>query len=132
MNRLLVKDISLGFTSISTSALMPLTIIPSPIRHDGELRVNANEETGHSQGSERDADTQNDWNVTGGICKIWLDTRRRDTAWYGLQHGRRKTFNELRINSAVDRHDCDERTIMARLEQFCKGKKKAATSRLDL
>lgn len=64
---------------------MPLTIIPLPFLRNGELRVDANGEAEDSQDKESYANTQNDWDPSGGVCKIWLDTRRGLSGWQQLQ-----------------------------------------------
>lgn len=53
---------------------MPLTIIPFPILHNGELRVDTNGEAENGKDKERCANAQNDWDPSGGVYKIWLDT----------------------------------------------------------
>lgn len=64
---------------------MPLTIIPLPVLHNDELRVDANGEAKDSQDDERYANAQNDWGPSGGVCKIWLNTWGGWSGWKGLQ-----------------------------------------------
>lgn len=66
-------------------ASMPLTIIPLPVLRNGELGVNANGEADESQGEGRYANAQNDWDLSGGVDKIWLDIWRRLSGWQCLE-----------------------------------------------
>ncbi len=90
---------------------MPLTIIPLPILGKGELRVDAKGEAEDSQDDERYANAQNDWDLSGGVYKIWLGTWGGFPGWQCLQYGCGNAFNELRIN-ITGRHDYDDQNVM--------------------
>jgi hypothetical protein len=69
-SRSLVKAVSLGSAQTSSSALVPLTVIPFPVLRNGELRVDANGDAKDSQDEEGYSNTKNDWHPSRGVCKI--------------------------------------------------------------
>lgn len=65
--------------------MMLLTISPVPLLRDHQLRVDANREAEDSQDEECYAQAQNDWDASGRVCKIRLDTWGRLPGRYCLQ-----------------------------------------------
>ena len=64
---------------------MPLTIIPLPVLHNDELRIDANREAEDGQDGERYTNAQYGRDPSGRVCKIGLDPGGGLSGWQCLQ-----------------------------------------------